>query len=48
MQELALQLYTEVAEIAVPVAVVFSVGNLIVNTFLRVAFGGKLYFGGGK
>lgn len=48
MVELALNLYMSVVEYAVPIAVVFSVGNLIVTTMLRVAFGGKLYFGGGK
>lgn len=48
MVELALNLYLSIVEYAVPVAVVFSVGNLIVTTMLRVAFGGKLYFGGGK
>ncbi len=48
MVELALQMYTVIVEYAVPIAVVFSIGNLIVTTMLRVAFGGKLYFGGGK
>lgn len=46
MANLALELYTQIAQEAVPFAIVFSIGNLIVTTFLRVAFGGKLWFGG--
>lgn len=45
MAEMALDLYTQLIELAVPVAVIFEFGNLIVSTFLRVAFGGKLWFG---
>lgn len=45
MVEFALNLYTQIAEVAVPVAVVFEVGNLIVSTMLRVGFGGRLWFG---
>lgn len=45
MAEMALELYTEIVTLAVPVAVVFEIGNLIVCTFLRTAFGGKLWFG---
>lgn len=45
MAEMALDLYTQLIELAVPVAVVFEFGNIIVSTFLRVAFGGKLWFG---
>lgn len=48
MYEVAIEIFTQICAEAVPVAVVFSFGNLIVTTFLRVAFGGKLYFGGGK
>lgn len=36
---------TEVMTMAVPVAIVFEIGNLIVGTFMRVAFGGRLWFG---
>lgn len=39
-------LYTEVMREAVPFAVVFWMGNLIVSTFCRAAFGGKLEFKG--
>lgn len=44
MSKLALDLYVMIVEAAVPFAVVFAVGNLIVNTFLKAAFGGKLEF----
>ena len=45
MAKMALDLYTQLIELAVPVAVIFEFGNIIVSTFLRVAFGGKLWFG---
>lgn len=45
MIEWAIQTYTAVVEVAFPVAVVFELGNLIVSSILRVAFGGKLWLG---
>lgn len=45
MVELAVSVFTELMTYAIPVAVVFEIGNLIVCTFMRVAFGGKLWFG---
>ena len=45
MVELAVDLMTEVAQIAIPVAVVFELGNLVIQTVLRTAFGGRLWFG---
>lgn len=45
MVEFAIQAYTDIMEVALPIAVVFAIGNLIVGTFMRVAFGGKLWFG---
>ena len=42
---MAVDLYSQVAMAAVPIAVVFELGNLLVGTFLRVAFGGRLWFG---
>lgn len=45
MVDIAIELYSDIVTYAVPVAVVFEVGNLIVGTFLRTAFGGKLWFG---
>lgn len=45
MAEFAISLYTELIICAVPIAIVFELGNLLVSSFLRVAFGGKLWFG---
>ena len=45
MVDTAVQIYTELVTIAIPIAIVFEVGNLIVCTFMRVAFGGRLWFG---
>lgn len=45
MESLAFQLFQSVVEIAVPVAVVFELGNVLVSTILRAAFGGRLWFG---
>lgn len=45
MVELAVNIMTDVFSMAVPIAVVFEIGNLLVNTFMRVAFGGRLWFG---
>lgn len=44
MQE-AIAIYTQIIEQALPIAIAFEVGNLIVCTFMRVAFGGRLWFG---
>lgn len=41
----AIALYSEVIAGAIPYAIAFEIGNLIVGTFLRAAFGGKLWFG---
>lgn len=45
MVEMAVEMYTELIAVAVPIAVVFEIGNLIVSTFMRTAFGGRLWFG---
>lgn len=45
MVEFAVSTFTEIMEVALPIAIVFEVGNLIVGTFMRVAFGGRLWFG---
>lgn len=39
------KLYAECIEIALPVTIAFWIGDFIVCTFLRAAFGGKLTFG---
>lgn len=45
MADLAMELFLEVLNCALPFAVVFGLGNLIVSTFLRAAFGGRLWLG---
>lgn len=45
MVELAAEAYLAIVVSAVPVAVIFEIGNLCVGTFLRAAFGGKLWIG---
>ena len=45
MSEFAVQTFTQIVEIALPISIVFNVGMLMVSTFMRVAFGGKLWFG---
>lgn len=44
MIQTAIQIYADIAASAVPFAVVFSICNLIVGTYLRAAFGGRLEF----
>lgn len=45
MVELAVTTFVEIIEIAMPIAIVFNLGGICVSTFLRVAFGGRLWFG---
>lgn len=45
MESLAFELYQSCLEIAIPVAFVFEMGNLIVGTVIRAATGGRLFFG---
>lgn len=45
MVDLAVSLATDLYSGAVPVAVVFGISEFIVSTFLRVAFGGRLWIG---
>lgn len=45
MVDLAVEAYLAIVVAAVPISVIFEVGNLIVGTFLRAAFGGKLWIG---
>lgn len=39
-----ISVYADLVGQAVPIAITFSLGNLIVTTFLRMAFGGKVEF----
>lgn len=45
MVDLAADLMRQVMESAVPVAIVIELSNIVVSTFLRAAFGGRLWFG---
>lgn len=45
MADFAIRAFTEILEIALPIGIVFEVCNLLVGTFMRVAFGGRLWFG---
>ena len=48
LTRMAIDIYTTcIIPYAVPIAFGFGMCNLIVTTFLRVAFGGKLKFGSG-
>lgn len=40
----AINLFALIVESAIPYAIAFSVGQLIVNSFLKMAFGGKIEF----
>lgn len=46
MARFAISLYTDIAELAIPFAFAWGICNMIVNTFLSVAFGGRLKVGG--
>lgn len=45
MVDLAVEILTDIVAVSLPVAIVFEIGNLIIGTFMRVAFGGKLWLG---
>lgn len=45
MVEMAVNAFAEIVEIALPISIVFNFGGIIVSTFMRVAFGGRLWFG---
>ena len=41
----AISLYAQIVTGAIPYAVTFAIGDLIVSSFIRMAFGGKVTFG---
>lgn len=45
MVEFAISSYTQILVIALPIAICFEICNLLVSTFMRTAFGGRLWFG---
>lgn len=40
----AIDLFAEVVKSAIPYGVAFAMGQLIVNSFMKMAFGGKIEF----
>lgn len=45
MVDLTASLMADVMAAAVPIAIVIELSNILVSTFLRAAFGGRLWFG---
>lgn len=43
--QVAIDIYLQICTFAVPVAVIFEIGNLIVGTLMNAAFGGRLWLG---
>jgi hypothetical protein len=48
LMRFGIQLYADLASYAIPIAFVFGMSNVIVNTFFSVAFGSRMRIGGGK
>lgn len=48
LMQWAIQMYTQIAVYAVPIAFAFGMCNVIVNTFFSAAFGGRMRIGGEK
>lgn len=40
----AINLYTEIVVGAIPYGMAFALGNIVVGTFMRMAFGGRIEF----
>lgn len=40
----AINLFAQIVEAAIPYGVTFAMGQLIVNSFMKMAFGGKIEF----
>lgn len=40
----AISLFTLIVESAIPYGIAFALGQLIVNSFMKMAFGGKVEF----
>lgn len=39
-----ISIYVDIVELAIPIAITFAFGNLIVTSFLKMAFGGRVEF----
>lgn len=40
----AINLFTQIVEAAIPYGITFAMGQLIVNSFMKMAFGGRIEF----
>lgn len=40
----AIELFASVVTVAIPYGVAFAMGQMIVNSFMKMAFGGKIEF----
>ena len=40
----AINLFTQIVMGAIPYGMVFALGHIVVNTFMRMAFGGRIEF----
>lgn len=40
----AIKLFTQIVMGAIPYGMAFALGNIVVNTFMRMAFGGRIEF----
>lgn len=40
----AIDLFAQIVQAAIPYGVAFALGQLVVNTFMSMAFGGKIKF----
>jgi hypothetical protein len=40
----AINLFTQIVLGAIPYGMAFALGNIVVNTFMRMAFGGRIEF----
>ena len=45
MVDFSINILTEIMAVALPIAFVFEIGNLIIGIFMRAAFGGRLWLG---
>lgn len=45
MFDQAVDIFVQILQYALPIGIAFEMGNLVVSTILRAAFGGRLWFG---
>ena len=44
MEQFAIDVFVDIMELALPIAIIFAFGDKIVGTFMSVAFGGRYKF----